>query len=377
MAPLKQSLNILTPQNSRRILSEATLKKMIRLYLSGKSSTELALMFSVSSRTVLDALHREGIPIRKLYKFNSAVEAEICDGYRNQCSSIELAKSYKCSDSLIFDILRRSGVRIRPKRKLSDCMVARLPELYAKGFSLKTIGAMHRVCGATIGYRLKEAGIAMRGSRHESRRKYSVDPEAFSRETEQSLYWIGFLMADCSVDNFGTISVHLQIGDIRHLYKLRSFLNSDAPVKRKNGNLGGYKPGAPFASINVHCTTLVEHLARYGVIPNKTGKERFRKKQASEHLWRGLMDGDGTLGFHKRGYFYLKVYGSYAICSQFRLFALRLVPHCTANVIKSKGIYSFGLCCKPAEIVAKKLYLNCKVSLTRKMAVVRRLWQDA
>ena len=82
-------------------------------------------------------------------------------------------------------------------------------------------------------------------------------------------------MADGSVNKYGTISVHLQINDRRHLYKLRLFLGSDAPVRRKYGSKGGYRPGAPFASFCIHCMALVEQLVAYPVTPNKTGKEHL------------------------------------------------------------------------------------------------------
>jgi hypothetical protein len=357
----------------RMRLTGATLNAAISMYKLIKSSHKVAETFGVSSRTVLDAIHRDGVSFRERRKFDLTTEKTICNRYLNGESSTRLSRRLECSSELIFDILRRGNIAIRPKLKLSPQTVRLLPAQYAKGRSCKELGAIHGVSRTTIGTRLKEANVLIRDSRDQSRRKYVIDQAAFLNETEQSLYWLGFLMADGSVDENGTLAVHLQIGDRNHLYKLRSFLDSDAPVQRKYGNKGGYRAGAPYASFCVHCSALVEQLTTYGVTPIKSGRERLLRQQFSRHVWRGIIDGDGTLGFHKRGYFHLKLYGSYSICSQFRDFVLTLVPSCRVNVCKSRSIYSFGVCCGPARIVGTELYRGNNVALSRKTRIVRQL----
>lgn len=357
----------------RMLLTGNALKEAISMYKVG-SSNKVAEVLGMSSRTILDALHRAEISIRPRRKFDNVTERMICSEYLDSKSSTQLSKYYGCSNGLILDILRRGNVLIRPKRKLNFQIVSQLPQRYRESsMSRAELGMLYGVCAATIGNRLHEENVEMRDSRDESRRTYRIDQLAFSLETEESLYWIGFLMADGCVDEHGTLSIHLQYADRGHLYKLRSFLNSSAPVRQQYGNESGYRPGVPFASFCIHCTTIVEQLIAYGVIPRKTGRECLLKGQSSRHVWRGLVDGDGTVGFHKRGYFYLKLYGSHAICSQFRAFVLTLVPTCKATVRKSRTIYSFGVSCGVARIVAVELYRNNNVALSRKAKIVRQL----
>ena len=148
-------------------------------------------------------------------------------------------------------------------------------------------------------------------------------------------------------------------------------MGSSVEIKEGTLNRGAYKPGAGFAKISVHSKDLVESLMIAGVAPNKTGKEELLKFRMSRHTWRGAIDGDGSMGWHKRGYFYIKLYGCKTFCEQFRQYVLTIVPNCRAKVQKSKSIFSFGMCCGPAEAVAGELYRNCNVYLDRKYDTVK------
>lgn len=203
---------------------------------------------------------------------------------------------------------------------------------------------------------------------------HDLNTGVFSGEAEEVQYWIGFAMADGSVrDKEGTFSVALQLADIGHLRKLHTFLGSSVEIMEGELNRGAYKPGAGFAKISVHSKDLVESLMLAGVVPKKTGKEELLKFKMSRHTWRGAIDGDGSVGWHKRGYFYIKLYGCEIFCEQFRQYVLTIVPNCRAKVQKSKSIFSFGLCCAPAEAVARELYRDSTAYLDRKYKIVKRL----
>src|SRR6185312_7767609 len=96
---------------------------------------------------------------------------------------------------------RRGNVLIRPKRKLNLEIVSQLPRQYTESLKSRAqLGVLYGVSAATIGNRLHEANVRMRDSRDESRRIYEINQLAFSCETEESLYWVGFVMADGCVD---------------------------------------------------------------------------------------------------------------------------------------------------------------------------------
>src|ERR1035437_3826013 len=218
------------------------------------------------------------------------------------------------------------------------------------------IGTLYSVNKNTIRNGMLESGHELRGPR-DVHRVHKLNTGAFTEESEEVQYWIGFAMADGWVrDKEGTFCVALQLADISHLRKLHTFLKSSTEIKTGTLNRGAYKPGAQFARITVHSKDLVDSLMAAGVVPNKTGREELLKFQMSRHTWRGAIDGDGSVGWHTRGYFYIKLYGCKIFCEQFRLYVLTIVPKCRAKVQKSKSIFSFALCCGPAEAVARELY---------------------
>jgi len=71
----------------RMLLSDAKLKLAISIYKVVRSSKKVAEAFGVSSRTILDALHREGAPIRERCRFDDTTERIICDRYLHLESS--------------------------------------------------------------------------------------------------------------------------------------------------------------------------------------------------------------------------------------------------------------------------------------------------
>ena len=204
------------------------------------------------------------------------------------------------------------------------------------------IGTLYSVNKNTIRNGMLESGHELRGPR-DVHRVHKLNTGAFTEESEEVQYWIGFAMADGWVrDKEGTFCVALQRADIGHLRKLHTFLGSSVEIKEGKSNRGAYKPGTEFAKITVHSKDLVDSLMAAGVVPNKTGKEKLLKFQMSRHAWRGAIDGDGSMGWHtRRGYFYIKLYGCKIICEQFREYVLTIVPNCRAKVQKSKSIFSF------------------------------------
>ena len=193
-------------------------------------------------------------------------------------------------------------------------------------------------------------------------------------DSECSKYWIGFLITDGSVHENGTLFVKLQAADREHLGKLRGYLGSGARILDGVGNPTSYAPGNPFVKLAVYSKSLVESVGEFGVLPRKTPNANLLRWQFSRHTWRGAIDGDGTLGRHKRGYAHIRLYGSKALCSQFREFVLTLVPKCRAEVRRAGPMYSFGVCCGPAERVIRNW--DCTVALDRKHAIARMLIDD-
>jgi hypothetical protein len=359
----------------RRILRGQKFDMAIDLYTHQLLSfRDVAKRLGVAEWTVRHEFANADIKSRDRHRFAPAEEMQILQGYNAGGSATGLAKVLHCSEETIREIILRNGGQMRPKRKLNGATTSTiLDAYYSDGRNTSQIAAEIGVDRHTVRNYILQHGGQLRGPR-EVHRIRSLDTHAFRTPTDEGLYWLGLLMADGNVMENGTITVGLQSADRTHLEKFRKFLKSDACIRDKVGNASSFKPGSTAVYFSVCSKDIVDDLARWGVVCRKTGRETLLRDQMSRHIWRGLIDGDGTVRVHKRGYLELKLYGSKPLCKQFRAYVRTLVPNCRAEVRESRCIWCFSLSCGPAETVARELYRDCKTYLKRKFDVAARIF---
>lgn len=123
-------------------------------------------------------------------------------------------------------------------------------------------------------------------------RKYVMDETVFEMcDTPEKAYWLGFIMADGGIDGIKSLIVGLQIKDTNHLEKLRSFFQTDAPV-RVYPNIK-----SPRAILKISRQKVIKDLIQYHIIPNKTKQLKFPEipKKYYPDFIRGYFDGDGCI----------------------------------------------------------------------------------
>jgi hypothetical protein len=135
---------------------------------------------------------------------------------------------------------------------------------------------------------------------HQSGRKYEVDHEFFSRDTEESFYVAGFLAADGwkTKRSGGGFSIGLQLcaKDLEHLKNIKKLIGCTTPLKfRKRKNTTGTTSFSyTFVANSKQC---YNDLERFGVVENKTYvlrlPEWLSKHKLVHHFMRGYIDGDG------------------------------------------------------------------------------------
>jgi hypothetical protein len=116
----------------------------------------------------------------------------------------------------------------------------------------------------------------------QSGRRYSVDYDFFSRETEECFYIAGFLAADGwkSYSNGGyTIGLMLAKKDLDHLLKIKEILKCNSPLKhrKRDGYICGNKNISHTESYSFvfNSKQCYKDLERFGVVRNKTYILRF------------------------------------------------------------------------------------------------------
>ena len=116
-------------------------------------------------------------------------------------------------------------------------------------------------------------GITLR-----QRRKYTINEDYFSIiDTEEKAYWLGFLYADGTNggDKSSTIAIALQRGDIEHLEKFNSAINSNRPIRE----IESLKPNglemSLQAKVDVYSRKMCRDLTRLGCHQNKTFAKEY------------------------------------------------------------------------------------------------------
>ena len=177
---------------------------------------------------------------------------------------------------------------------------------YLMGYSMPWISRKLKISTATVKKYLNLNGVPSRscGFRHPNyspkpRRKYKVNENAFDLiETPDQAYWIGFLMADCTLDKNGEFRLRLKASDILHVKKFAQFLGSTHPVKQFDAINRKMNKSYPQAGIWVHSAHLCRRLLSIGIIPNRTYTATLQIALPDElipHYFRGLVVASRTI----------------------------------------------------------------------------------
>jgi hypothetical protein len=208
-------------------------------------------------------------------------------------------------------------------------------------------------------------------------RKCTLNESAFSIVTPDSAYWIGYLIADGNVSikkGIPVIALHMQEIDKDHLnIKFRAFVGSSHKLGKARGNVS--------YSISFSSEKMAEDLARYGVVPGKCFIVKVKGGvENNKDLWRGVIDGDGSLGIYPRkrkdGSFRLipciSLTSNLYVCLQFKVF-LKSFRLSMPSVVPYKKSYQLWISDHRALRAITLLYANCTLALNRKLAMARNI----
>lgn len=172
-----------------------------------------------------------------------------------------------------------------------------MSELYSSGMAAGRIAEQFGTDTSTVSRRLKATGVTLR-TPSESRVVYRCDADAFERSTDESAYWLGFLLADGCVTagRRFTLSVALKESDRPHMEALREFLRAESPIKRDAVRQS--------VSLVVSSERLVSSLMARGCTPRKSATLEFPPSGLLHrpHFVRGVFDGDGSIYCYRRPY---------------------------------------------------------------------------
>ena len=120
---------------------------------------------------------------------------------------------------------------------------------------------------------------------------FKVDHHFFSKYTENSCYWAGFILADGNIrnDKRFTLQIKLAKKDREHLLKFKECLSYEGEVKE----------GSHFYQITVSSEKIINDLyENFNIFPRKSLNCKISNKIPKDkmsHFIRGYLDGDGTI----------------------------------------------------------------------------------
>jgi len=255
--------------------------------------------------------------------------------------------------------------------KITEDQKVLMVKLYASGETTVKIGQYLQVSPKTVNYWLHRCGVTLRGPRETSTR-CRLRHDAFDELTPGAAYWIGFLFADGSVRHrgkSGIVGLRVSERDRDHVVKLRSFLGSTHAISAgPAGNYGGYtsRPSVHFSVTSARLTQRLLALGRYeGPIDDTLIWSR--------DFWRGVVDGDGSLGILASGYAYFGLVGSRRLLEAFLLFLRRNNLGARMTIRPDKTIFQVATAGYIAEKIVALLYGNATVALDRKATAAAKI----
>jgi hypothetical protein len=228
-------------------------------------------------------------------------------------------------------------------------------------------------------------GIKLSSEHKGHMRRCTLNESAFDTLTESSHYWIGFMITDgnvCYKKGVPIIALHLKAEDLPHLLKFREFVGSSHKV----GSYVNKTWENTSCSLSFSSEKMANALGKYGFVPKKCFIAEIKGGvESNRHLWRGVIDGDGSLGVYVRknsngGVLrvpYITVTGTKNVCLQFKSFLEKelgeLMP---PSVVFYKKSYLLMVSGHRAVKGIKLLYNDCTIALERKLIKAREIIEE-
>lgn len=259
---------------------------------------------------------------------------------------------------------------------------ATMQRWYRRGMNTREIGEKLGCSAGTVRNCLLRCGTSFR-STPDRHRKYLVDHGAFDRHSEERSYWAGFLMADGSVmtdpldRRSARIEVHLAARDAEHLELLRKFVGSTAPIRLGRGFASDRK-AHDYAVLSLSSTPIARALARFGVVPRKTKRTKVRLLSRDRDFWRGVIDGDGSMGFWINDGVRvptISLVGSMTLLQQFLNFVktIGIKTEVTVRRRRDEKLCAVSFARQSAAHIVTALYDGASIALARKVKVAKRI----
>ena len=384
------------------ILAKETVQKVLKEYQSTNIPlTELAKKYNISYSIIRETLISKGIKIKKDYKrklrYTNETIQNICNEYLSGKSVRQISLETSISEPTIKRWLKNKNINIRHqaynKRPEEDLQKA-FQYYLEHDIAMDEVTNKFHIGHGTMHNYIKKYNLQEKMKS----RKVEFNEEFFDKlDTEESMYWFGFLYADGSIIvntdyHEYRLSVFLQRRDENHIRKLLKSLNVKdiEKVIKFNESAFSTNPNKKFEQVYMRLSSkhMVKILSEYGLVPNKTyigciaekifykDNNELKDKELFLAFLRGYIDGDGTIGksnisicvFRKEIVDFLMKYihiylnmSPLVSFNENKLFTINKL-----NINEKNGSYNIKFSCIDTKKLKEILYKNATVYLDRK-----------
>lgn len=158
---------------------------------------------------------------------------------------------------------------------------------YKNGLSIKKIIKKYKSSFYTVKKILIENGLKIR---KDTNRKFKINEDYFAKiDTPKKAYWLGFIYGDGNIWE-SKFQLHLQHRDKYILQDLLDDMDSEHKLYQNHGH----------PKIYISSPKLVNHLKKFGLIPNKSltlkaPKRSYFNKVLDRYFLLGFFDADGSI----------------------------------------------------------------------------------
>ena len=249
-----------------------------------------------------------------------------------------------------------------------------IADVYSESASYEAAALRLGVSRDTVGKAVRRTG-GQRGPG--SWRRYPVRDDAFTELDPEAAYWIGFIVADGSVEGGCRLRVNLGYRDAPHQHALAAYLGCPKKPLYRNGTCNELV----FTSQQV-----VSDLRRYGILERKSWVNFTVAPEllAFPSFLLGLFDGDGSAGCHlsavgARPAPRVRFYGAEALLKQWApaIGELGGCSHPPAVRRAHKQLFETKVSGARAQALLRELYTSSPVWLPRKRSTAEAIWRWA
>lgn len=212
--------------------------------------------------------------------------------YKKGISAKDISLQFSCSEGTVFNILKRYKIPARTKRiEITKEIEQIIVEKYLNFESISSISKSLNIPFVKVKNTIENAcEVTISYSKRLNRNL--VEDFFKSINSPEKAYWLGWLITDGCVYNNA-----IQLTILKDDIKILNLLSKDLGVHNKVSiTTTGY------ARFYLGCANMVEDLAKYGIVQNKTFSVTIPKmpQRYYSHLLRGMFDGDGGLSIFTR-----------------------------------------------------------------------------